>query len=153
MNNKDNSPYDPEDFERLVHAVSSWYVRRDGKYYDVDRPAVKLSKDDVIRASLVRFGQEFPDAEFTPELTRDVFRTVIDRKHAAHGASIPVWDGRIFCAPSSADRQLPHRGTVAVNSWIAPEYRSYEAEPDLGAVGTFIEKILPDPRQREKILD
>lgn len=95
----DKPDYSKADFDRLTTALCSWFVRRDNKYYAIERLGTKLAKDDVMMIALDRFRDEFEDIDLSQPLLRDVFQHAIERKHAIPGQTIPVWDGREYCAP------------------------------------------------------
>lgn len=76
------------DVEHLAGLISSWYVRRDSKFYDVDRPTAKLSKDDVQRACLVRLAGDPCIGD--REVLKQAFARSIEQKHGALGQTIPV---------------------------------------------------------------
>ena len=40
-----NGQYEPEQLEHIVMIMAQWYVRKDGKYYDVEEPGPVLSRD------------------------------------------------------------------------------------------------------------
>jgi len=141
--------------ERLTAAISSWYVRRDSKFYDVDRPTVKLSKDDVQRACLIRFAEEIDG--FDPsdrEVLKQAFARAIDQKHGIPGQTIPVWDGSSSCDPGNTGPHISHRGVVALNTWRKPSYRKLDhVDADWGVAGEFFEVVLQRHEEREKFLD
>lgn len=56
----ENTKYNPDDFDTLIKALCGWYVRRDRAFYAVKRLDRKLSREDVKRTALLRFGEEFP---------------------------------------------------------------------------------------------
>jgi hypothetical protein len=144
-----------EDVSTLTRAISSWYVRRDSKFYDVDHPTVKLSKDDVQRSCLVRFSDDFPGIDYSNRLLlKQVFYRAIDQKHAVEGESIPVWDGSTVCSPGDANRLVRHRGVVTLNGWKEPSYRRLtEVEPEWGVAADLFEAVMPRDRERAKFLD
>ena len=41
----------------LCAAISTWYVRRDEKFYDIDRLTVRLARSDVERACIRRIRE------------------------------------------------------------------------------------------------
>ena len=58
--------------DTLCRAVSSWYVRRDSKFYDIDNLTTKLSMIDVQRACIHRIGQAFPETPLTNDTLKEV---------------------------------------------------------------------------------
>jgi hypothetical protein len=139
----------------LTRAISSWYVRRDSKFYDIDRPTVKLSKDDVQRACLHRLTEEFPGFDLKDgDVLKEAFHRAIEQKHTIPRESIPVWDGSVVSKPDDAQRLVHHQGVVALNSWREPAYRRHagqERRSDLAFM--LIGAMIPRSREREKLLD
>lgn len=75
---------------QLAKAVSSWFVRRDGKFYDIDNLNVALSKPDVQRICLYRIRDEYSEVELTSETLKAVFNLAIEKTHADQDRSIAV---------------------------------------------------------------
>ncbi|WP_135505214.1 primase-helicase family protein [Roseovarius aestuariivivens] len=151
---KEDQTYAQADFERLTEALCSWFVRRDSKYYEVNRLGTKLSKDDVVMIALDRFRDEFSDIELPQPLLKAVFQQAIERKHAIPGQTIPVWNGREYCAPDVDGSTIRERGAVAVNSWRRPGYRLIEdVAPDWGVAGEFLDTMFTREGEKEKFLD
>lgn len=68
--------------EALSKTVSQWYVRKDNKYYALDRLNVKLSKDDVQQACLIRIKEEFDQMYHDPDILKEVFKRTMESKHS-----------------------------------------------------------------------
>ena len=154
LNMSETPAFSEADVETLARAVSSWFVRADSKFYEIDRPGVQLSKDDVQRTCLVRFAVDFPHMELSSRLLKEAFHRAIDQKHTMPGQSIPVWDRSIICSPGNPSRLVPHRGLVSINGWKEPGYRRYtgpERRGDLGYI--LIGAMIPRDKEREKLLD
>jgi hypothetical protein len=139
----------------VARCISSWYVRRDSKFYDVDRPSVKLSKDDVQRACLLRLSDEFPGTALTDgDVLKEAFHRAIDQKHNIPGESIPVWDGSTISNPGDPSRLLGRRGAVSLNCWKEPSYRRHPGpEGDFRLAYLFIGHLIPRHKERMKFLD
>ena len=90
----------PEHTQLLTAAVSSWFVRKDSKFFEVENITTKLSKDDVQRVCLHRFAEEFPEIPLDNIPLGEVFRRSIDLQHSAPGQTIPV--GAHIIAPEGA---------------------------------------------------
>ncbi|HKL46926.1 MAG TPA: primase-helicase family protein [Roseovarius sp.] len=151
---KTNQDFDQADFERLTEALCSWFVRRDGKYYAVDRLGTKLSKDDVVMIAMGRFRDEFDDVDLTQPLLKAVFEHAISKKHAIQGQTISVWNGREYCAPDVEASTICERGAVAVNAWRCPAFRMIaDVAPDWGVAGEFINTIFTREAEKEMFLD
>ena len=106
MIKKDNTDFAEADLETLTKALCSWFVRRDSKFYSVNRLGTKLSRDDVVYIALSRFRDEFGEMELSDALLREVFDKAISKRHAEPGMTIPVWNGREI---ASRDRVVRHR--------------------------------------------
>ena len=140
--------------DMLIRSVSSWYVRRDSKYYSLDNLSRKLSKDDVQRACIFRFREKHPDVTIDNDMIKEVFRTSIDAKHSVVGASIPVWDSGLVCAAGSDDLVLWQNGSVAVNTWKRPAYRSVAVQDGVCEVATeFLDAFFTRKEELQKFLD
>ena len=140
--------------EELTKAVCTWYVRRDSKFYAVDRLNTKLSRDDVERACVTRFADEFPDADLSAEVIKEVFHRAIVLKHSVADQSIPTWNGAVRCDPSAPGKLIWENGMVTVNTWSKPAYRTREdIEPAMGIAGEFFDKMFTRDAEKEKFLD
>ncbi len=142
-----------EAIEELSRAVSTWYVRKDSKFYDVENLTTKLSKDDVIRTCMHRLGEEMPHLKLDYQALRDVFRRVIDQKHADPSQSIPVWNGSSVCKPSLNGRYVWQRGAVSVNTWQKPAYRSVPAQPSMAVAKPLLDAAFVREDEREMFLN
>lgn len=110
--------------DKICALASSWFVRQDNKFYAVDRPTVKLSQNDVQQIILHRLSEALPDTELTHKLIGEMFRRIITERHTDRAQSIPVWNGAIDCTPSTGERVVWQNGSVSLNAWSSPEYRS-----------------------------
>lgn len=138
----------------LAKAVGSWFVRKDSKYFDVDRLNVKLSKDDVQQACLIRIKEEFGDEYCEREIVKEVFRRTMESKHYERELMVPVWSGGMVCRPRHDDRYVWRNGTVEVNTWRKPKYRELtDVKADYGLAGFFLEAVISRTAEREKFLD
>lgn len=146
---------DSEDLVKMISkAVSSWYVRKDSKYYEVERLNVKLSMEDVQRACIFRIQEGFGHLKPTRDTLKEVFQLTIDKKHSDADTSIPVWNGSIVCAPGNPERFVWDRGTVAINAWNKPSYRYLEGvESSFGLAGDFFDWFFTRKEEKEKFLD
>ena len=139
---------------QLAKAVSSWFVRRDGKFYDIDNLNVALSKPDVQRVCLYRICDEYPEIPLTSEVLKAVFTLAIEKTHADQDRSIAVWNGRRQCLPTNPQRIIHVRGEAVINTWNRPAYRERSiTEADYGIAGEFFEQIFPRQAEREMILN
>ena len=148
---RDSEPVN--NIDTLCKAVSSWYVRRDSKFYDIDNLTTKLSMIDVRRACIHRIGEQFSETPVTADTLKAVFKRTIDDQHNASDETIAVWNGRVACRPGQP-RLIWENGTVTVNTWIEPHYRQLAGEgQDLGAIDDFLEVVFQRQAERETILN
>lgn len=138
----------------LSKAVSSWYVRKDSKYYDVDRLNVKLSKDDVQQACLLRISEQSGSEMPCSDVLKEVFRRTMVAKHFDREQVIPVWSGATVCLPRHEDRFVWRNGTVSVNTWKKPAYRNLEnVKADFGVAEDYFNYFFTREKERDKFLD
>ena len=71
----------PKEVAILAMARSSWYVRKDNKFFPSDRLTTNLSKEDVERACLARFLETYPEVKLTQPLVKEVFSQAIVKRH------------------------------------------------------------------------
>ena len=134
--------------------VSSWYVRRGGRYFSVTNLAVPHSKADIEQACIERFKDEFPTFRVTEKNAKEIFDTVFASKFSGREMSIPVWNGMTICDPGNDERFVWDRGTVTVNNWIKPAYRDQsEAKPEFGVAGEFFDTLFTREEEKSKFLD
>ncbi|MFY0692611.1 MAG: hypothetical protein JXR14_11895 [Paracoccaceae bacterium] len=154
MNDFDQIPDWPEeeDLARVSKALSSWYVRRDGKYFELENLFTTLSRKDVERAGFLRIRQEFPELRSPVPVMSAAFDRVIEELHDDPEQSIPTWNGRVECKPGEG-RMIWSRGMVAVNAWEEPGYRSLRVnEADYGPFEAFLQFLFPREPEREMVL-
>ena len=145
---------DPQLVTMLTERLCGWYVRRDGKFYDVDRPGVPLSQTDVQRIALSRLSTDFPDAPLTADVLKRVFHRAITEVHNIAGQSISVWCGSVRCKPGSPGRLLRQNGSVAINSWQQPDYRLVQgATVALDPVDDFLRFFFVRDAEKEMFLN
>ena len=149
-----NAEVNPEDVITLARALSSWYVRMDGKYYDASDPRNKYSRDDVMMASVHRFQEEHAEIPLSNDLLREVFETALTKTSFDRTLMVPTWNGTVQCLPGQEERFSWKHGMVTINTWTKPSYRSLEAaEPTLGTIGDFLDFIFDTPREKDIFLD
>ncbi|SDW62984.1 primase-helicase family protein [Litoreibacter albidus] len=140
--------------ETLCKAVSSWFVRRENRYFDVDRWNTSLNSTDLQRICILRFEVQFPEIKLTNELLSAVFSKAIEAKHTDREQSIPVWSGSRVCKP---DVQLPYvwrDGLVTLNTWTEPAYRRANPKGDGFGIWTqFLNKAIPRREDRVMFLN
>lgn len=129
----------------LCVQICSWYVRRDEKFYDVDRLGTRLSRTDVERGCINRISEMFPDWPVNDDVLKKVFNRAITSRHSTREETIAVWNGSVVCKPG-APRLVWVNGAVAVNSWRLPEYRQQGVtNADFGVASDFFAALFPHP--------
>jgi hypothetical protein len=54
--------------ENILQTIAQWYVRKDGKYYDVEEFGPVFSRDDVERIIVQRLKGEFPGKDLSEDV-------------------------------------------------------------------------------------
>lgn len=106
----------------LCAAISRWYVRRDEKFYDIDRLTVRLARSDVERACIWRIREDYPGLPVTSAIMKEALARAVIQKHNDPRETIPVWNGSVLCNPGEP-RLIWENGAVSVNKWQPPAYR------------------------------
>lgn len=146
--------YNENHRRKLSRAIATWFVRKDGKYYDVMNYTVALSAEDVKQISIHRIQVEFPDTPLSAELIKAVFKATFVQLSFGEGEIVPVWNGKVQCRPDIDSALIPENGTVAINSYTRPSYRDLRVnQPDLGIFDTFFTWVFPREAERELFLD
>ncbi|UTH44940.1 primase-helicase family protein [Loktanella salsilacus] len=156
MKNTTNEPnqYTEETIATICRSIAQWFVRKDNKFYDVTRPHVTLSRNDVERIALSRMRPLVSPTGLTNQLVRAVFRRAIDDLTTLDDQSIAVWNGEISCRPGHRGRLVRNDGAVSINLWQRPEYRDLRInEADYGLAGEFFATILPRQAERDMFLN
>lgn len=138
----------------LSRAIATWFVRRDGKYYDVTNRNVPLSSEDAKQISIHRLQAEFPDIALSPELLKAVFKASFVQLSFTVGEAIPVWNGKVLCRPDIDRALILDQGSVSINSYTRPRYRDLRVNHDgMGVFGRFLDWIFPREPERQLFLD
>lgn len=142
------------DLKRTSELVSTWFVRQDNKFYDIDQLSAKLSKSDVEMMILHRLAEEYPDIELTTDLLRAMFKRVIAERHTNRAQSIPVWNGITHCDPGNTERLVWKNGAVSLNTWRLPRYRSLRVNAaDYGPLPELMRSIFKSAVEADLFLD
>jgi hypothetical protein len=145
---------DPAHVSILAKAVANWFVRRDGKYYDIDRPNVAISRIDVKQICVSRFKDEFPAIPLTNELAKAAFSLSMEQTHTDAERIVAVWNGQRVCRPGDSNRIIRERGLASLNSWTVPAYRTLgDIKADYGPASEFFDRIFPREAERDMILN
>ena len=108
-------------FQALSEALSCRYVRREHRFYNVNRPGEPMSRRDMEQAFLNQAQALTPNTPNTAELMKRVFTHCIDVKHTDKTKSIPVWGGELAAHPGNPNRIIwLDTGSVGLNTWSLP---------------------------------
>lgn len=100
---------------QFSRAFASWFVRRDGKYYDIDNCTVPLTLPDVQGACIARVREEFADIPFSIELLKAAFKIAFTSLTAPEDERIGTWNGKSVCQPASDERLAPAFNAKSLN--------------------------------------
>lgn len=140
--------------EEICRSIAQWFVRKDNKFYDVDRPTTPLCRNDVQQITFGRIRSKFPQTELTNDLLKRIFRRAIDELTTLEDQSIPVWNGEISCRPGNLDRLVRSDGAVSINQWKQPAYRDLRLnDADYGLAEAFFAAVFSRPAEREMFLN
>lgn len=141
--------------DRLIRLLATTYVRREGRFYHIDRPTESMTREDLQRsfpyqAVAINGGQEVPNA-----VMKHVYSTAITQINSNQYRSIPVWTGSISPYPGNLERRIQlESGQMILNSWKAPSYRRYGLiQPWGGPFLLLIHKMFPREAERNRVLD
>lgn len=148
------SKYEEQNRIKLSQAIASWFVRRDGKYYEIDNFTTKLSLPDVQAICLERFAEDYPEIEFSRELLTATFKATFTSLSTSADQRVGTWNGKVVSEPGNTNRLVRHRGQVSINTWTEPAYRNLGINSaDYGVAGEFFTWILPREAERQRVLD
>lgn len=139
----------------LIRLLATSYVRREGRFFHIDRPNEPMSRDDLQRAFLTP-AQKLNNGHAVPKATmKEVFDTAIQQSNPDQYRSIPVWTGTIQAYPGNPNRRIQlESGQFILNSWKAPDYRSlHEPTPSPRIFFPFFCWLFPRPEERRRVLD
>ncbi len=138
------SKYEEQNRIKLSQAIASWFVRRDGKYYEIDNYTTKLSLPDVQAICFERFVEDYPDIELSRELLTATFKATFTSLSTSPDQRVGTWNGKVVSEPGNTNRLVRHRGQVSINTWTKPAYRNLGINSaDYGAAEEFFTWILP----------
>lgn len=138
----------------LAKVYGGQIVRRDNKFFDIDRLGTPLSRVDVEMVILNRIREEHPNLPHTNEILKGLFKLLIDTRHTDTERSFQVWSGATICEPGNSDRLIMRRGSVSANTWTQPEYRDLKVNSaDYGVVGEFFDVFFQEDHDREQFLN
>ena len=149
-----NGQHVPEQLEHILMIMAQWYVRKDGKYYDVEEPGPVLSRDDVERVIIQRLKEEFPANALSNDAVSQLLQVLIKDQFVDPRRSIPIWSGLRQSMPGNTRKLSFKRMVATINTWKAPEYRSLNInKPSWGPFEKYMEVTFPRPKEREMLLN
>lgn len=138
----------------LAKVYGGQIVRRDNKFFDIDRLGTPLSRVDVEMVILNRIREEHPNLPLSNEILKGLFKLLIDTRHTDTERSFQVWSGATICEPGNSNRLIMRRGSVSDNTWTQPEYRDLKVNSaDYGVVGEFFDVFFQEDHDREQFLN
>jgi hypothetical protein len=146
--------YTKHDANEVLRIVSSWYVKKNNAYHDVDNLQVKYQPHDIKQVVVQRMREVFPKWELSDQGWRDFFKVLLDPpvNKLNPERSIPVWSGKTQYIPRNSQKVIFSQGTASVNTWSPPAYRNHP-----GVEGTaftqFLRYVIPEAPEREVFLD
>lgn len=146
--------YTKEDAPEVLRIVSSWYVKKNNAYHDVDNLQVKLQPHDVKQIIIQRMIEHFPNWRLSDQGWRDFFKLLLDPpvNQLNPEVSIPVWSGQRLFIPGNRQKIVFKNGMASVNTWQEPEYRKV-APVGSDAFDKFLEFVIPNTMERTVFLD
>jgi hypothetical protein len=140
--------------EHILMTIAQWYVRKDGKYYDVEEPGAALSRDDVERVIIQRIKEEFPSSDLSQDVVRQLLQVLIKDRFVDPRRSIPIWSGLRQSMPGNTQTLTFQRMVATINTWRAPDYRSLGVkEQDFGPFSDFLETTFTRSSERRMLLN
>lgn len=146
--------YTRADADEVLRIVSSWYVKKNNAYHDVDNLQVKYQPHDIKQVIVQRMLETFPKWELSDQGWRDFMKILLDPPVNLMNPerSIPVWSGKRHFIPQNKQKIVFEKGTASINTWSPPAYRSVEPQ-DNPAFNRFLEYVIPDQSERNVFLD
>ncbi|WP_423293369.1 primase-helicase family protein [Neotabrizicola sp. VNH66] len=141
--------------ELLIRLLARSYLRREGRFYHIDRPLESMSRDDLQRAFLIP-ARRLNNGDPVPKpVLKEVFDTAILQNNADPDRSIPVWTGAITPYPGNPRRRIQlESGQVILNGWKQPDYRRLPASAaSLRPFLVFFSTIFQSAAERDRVLD
>jgi len=141
--------------EQLIRLLATNYVRKENRFYHIDRPSEALSQHDLQRSFLTP-AQALNRGEIVPrQVIKAVYDTAIVQMNPNPFRSIPVWTGAVVPYPGNPERRiLLESGQVVLNSWKEPAYRRYGLLEPWGAPFTALFHLMFEREdERCRVLD
>lgn len=140
--------------ENIIQTAAQWYVRKDGKYYDVEEPGPVFSRDDIERIIIQRLKGEFPGVKLEEDVVRQLLQVLIRDIFVDPRRSIPIWSGLRKTMPGNPNKLSFKRMTATINTWREPEYRRIgSVEADWGPFDDFMRVTFQREDERRMLID
>lgn len=138
----------------ILETIAQWYVRKDGKYYDVEEPGPMFSRDDIERIIIQRLKEEFPGNDLSEDVVRQILQVVVKDIFVDPRRSIPIWSGLRQSMPGNPNPLVFRRMAATINTWRRPAYRSLGVtEAAWGPVQEYLDWTFPREAEREMLLN
>lgn len=138
----------------LSKQISTWFVRYQNHFYDVDRLNTGLPLPHLQKICVQRIARNFPKLTVTSEVLKQVFQRVITETHDDQEQSIPIWDGTTRCCPGNDARIIRDGEMVSINTWRTPEYRNLGVQDTESAwFHNFLARVFPQAADRAVFVD
>lgn len=141
--------------DQLIRILATSYVRKENRFYHVDRPSEALSQHDLQRSFLtpaqaLNGGQPVPS-----QVMKQVYDTAITQMSSNQFRSTPVWTGGVAPYPGNPERRiLLESGQVVLNSWKEPAYRRHGLiKPWSGPFTALFHMMFQREDERTRVVD
>lgn len=140
--------------ETILETIAQWYVRKDGKYYDVEEPGPVFSRDDVERIIIQRLKGEFAGVALSEDTVRQLLQVLIKDVFVDPRRSIPIWSGLRQSMPGNPNRLSFKRMAATINTWREPPYRRLSnITADWGPFADFMRVTFIREDERQMLTD
>lgn len=148
-------PTDQSPLQVLVQQLATSYVRRENRFYHIDRPNEPLSRLDVELAFLTPASRLVPKEKLSSALMKQVFDKAIVQRSSDPNRCIPIWTGALEPHPGNPARRIQlESGSFVLNTWAEPKYRQLtHVVPSYGLFGEFFLTLFQRPAERRRVLD
>jgi hypothetical protein len=140
--------------ENILKTAAQWYVRKDGKYYDVEEPGPVFSRNDIERVIIQRLKEEFPSATLSEDDVRQMLQVLIKDVFVDPRRSIPIWSGLRQSLPGNPNRLSFKRMAATINTWREPTYRYINnTKADMALFDDFMRTTFTRDEERKMLTD